>query len=309
MKNRQDESLRSMTNNSSEKSSLSPVIITSPSDIGVRRNSGRNGSRYAPKAITEQLLKLNDHMEDYDSISVIQVSSQAQEKLNFEQAQLNSSKKILSSLEEHKNNNQKFVHIGGGHDHVYPLLKAINDSKKYKNILILNIDAHCDTRVDQRSHSGTPFRDFDLTSSTPFHLIQYGIHIATNSKSTLTPLKNGSEKHFHINDLINTTKCFSNIGKINKSDLLAGCPFDIDPDTAIVISLDSDAIDGANMKGVSAVNGLGLPLNHTYLLINTFAQLKAKNHFFGIYEYNPVYDDLSNLGARSIARIIYDFII
>jgi formiminoglutamase len=53
---------------------------------------------------------------------------------------------------------QNIIHLGGGHDHVYPLLKAIET--KYKKIIILNIDPHCDTRESEHNHSGTPFRQF-----------------------------------------------------------------------------------------------------------------------------------------------------
>ena len=55
-----------------------------------------------------------------------------------------------------------------------------------KIILIINFDAHCDTRVDDRSHSGTPFRDFDGVAKKPFHLIQIGIHEYANNDMTLS---------------------------------------------------------------------------------------------------------------------------
>ena len=38
------------------------LILKSESDVGVRRNLGRNGTRYAPRAIENTFKKLNHHL-------------------------------------------------------------------------------------------------------------------------------------------------------------------------------------------------------------------------------------------------------
>lgn len=302
MKNRQEESIRPLINKDIDKIKSNPVFLFSPSDVGVRRNLGRNGSRYAPQAIFNQFCSLNNHFL-YENIYTVNTTSQKKEAENFQLAQNLSAAEIESKISLQVDFT-KTIHIGGGHDHIFPLLKAIQNSKKFKNIFILNIDAHCDTRVDEIHHSGTPFRNFDSITNLPTHLVQYGVHFATNSKTTLTPLTNIKEHQIFMKDIRMLSDNYKNV----PSSIYENMEFEISKETAVVISLDCDAIDGASMKGVSAVNGHGLSFEHVHQLVLDLKQKFAKQHFLGIYEYNPVFDDLSNLGARSMARLIYDFL-
>ena len=269
-----------------DKNNGETLFLLSPSDVGIRRNNGRNGSRFGPQVIFKNFLKLNSHLEDVHKISTITVSDQEREKVDFHQAQMEHSQKILESLECERKN---ILHIGGGHDHAYPLLKAIEDSKKFKKILIINVDAHCDTRVEEIRHSGTPFRDFDNSTKIKVQLIQYGIHNYSNSSSTLSPLKNIDQK------VINHPSSFY---------LDEGF---IDDSTFVYLSLDADGLDSSVMRAVSAVNPNGLSIQNVEEIIQKVKSL-CKNRAFGIYEYNPVYDDLSNQGAKVISHLMYKWL-
>lgn len=276
------------------------LFLTSPTDIGVRRNKGRNGARFAPLAIMNVLKKFNNHDESL-KLKEVCVSFEKDEKENFEKAQNISSELIGQSIQN--SSARKVVHIGGGHDHVYPLLKSLDSLKQFNNILIINIDAHCDTRVDDINHSGTPFRDYSKIATKPFHLIQYGIQKLANSTQTLSELGRGTQEKVFMHTLEQKSDGF----KIIPKDFLVSCPFEIDNKTLILLSLDCDAIDGSQMKGVSAVNPDGIPYKHVKNLITHINKLH-QNVYLGIYEYNPVYDDLSQLGARSLSSLIYDYL-
>lgn len=273
-------------------------FLLSPSDMGVRRNLGRPGARFAPECILYQFKKMNSH---FDSLRFSEhiVSSQKEEKIDFHKAQDQSSEAIEKKIE-----NFKFIHIGGGHDHVYPLLKTLDSKlkhqKEFENIVIVNIDAHLDTRVDEQRHSGTPFRNFDEKANLPFYLYQYGIHQFANSKSTHQAL---NRNKMHINYFKH-----NHFDKINfLKDLKENCPFEINNKTLLLISLDCDALHASIMQGVSAVNHNGLTLDHCVQLINTLSELRLKT-IFGIYEYNPLLDNLSTSGARAISFLINNFI-
>ena len=218
MKNRKIESLgpqitqiKSLEDNQLLQNELmnSIAILCSPSDIGVRRNKGRNGARFAPSGIIASLKKLNaHHLEKSINYKLIDVTKQETEASDFHQAQDTSSSQIKEIL---LNSSYHFkVHLGGGHDHAYPLLKAIDESKKYDQIIIINIDAHCDTRIDDQRHSGTPFRDFDqLAPKTPTSMIQYGLHHFSNSVSTMSPLKHVKERKTLLSEVANRTAQFT----------------------------------------------------------------------------------------------------
>lgn len=271
----------------------SAIIMSSPCDLGVRRNFGRAGSRFAPKVILNTIKKFNNHFSSTFSIGAINVS-QINDSSDFDQLQINESNQIKNIIEQ---KDKKFIHIGGGHDHVYPLLRAIEKTQQYQNLIIINIDAHCDTRVDSISHSGTPFRDFDKNTKLPFYLFQYGIHLETNNKETISDLKNGimhlSAKQQSVEEVIQSIR--------------TNCPFEISDKTLLLISIDCDGFDASFMSAVSAVNLNGISLDH-YLELQEELKTLCSKSILGIYEYNPLFEDLSLKGAKAISKIITDYL-
>ncbi len=264
-------------------------ILTCSSDLGVIRNGGRRGSNFGPQAILSSLYKMASH-QSKNKFSVAEVAP-----LNFDQ--LNETENILPFL-----NGAPLIQIGGGHDHIYPLLNALN--KTYKKITVINIDAHLDTRTDSTFHSGTPFRQFSNSAEGEFHLIQIGIHDFSNPDSNYEKLKNGKMDIISFNELKNETEnfslpCMPLIKKFLKDNY--------DEKHALVFSLDCDAIDSAIMEGVSAVNHQGLPLFAIEEILENLKKVYDVK-IFGIYEYNPVYDNLSEKGSKAIAKLIYQLI-
>ena len=58
------------------------------------------------------------------------------------------------------------------------------------------------------------------------------------------------------------------------------------------------------MEGVSAVNHRGLPYDFIEdVLLYSIDALNCQH--FGIFEYNPLYENLSQKGARALASLIY----
>ncbi|MEX0798011.1 MAG: arginase family protein [Bacteriovoracaceae bacterium] len=273
------------------------LILKSPSDIGVRRNKGRNGARFAPLAIENVFKKMTDHLA-IGSFHSHNVSNQEAEKKDYVRAIENSSARIRKFL---NSASVPTIHLGGGHDHAFPLMSAL--AKESKNILIINFDAHCDTRVDKIPHSGTPFRDFDAASNCPFHLAQVGIHDYANSAKTLQPLKRNT-----MDIIFSETSKEIPKGEKFVDRIFSRCPFPIDQDTALFISLDCDALSSSVMSAVSAVNHNGLPSESLYAWIETLKLFPCSRKVFGIYEYNPLYDDLSQKGARLLAGFAYQFL-
>lgn len=269
------------------------LFIKSSSDVGTVRNFGRRGSGYAPEAILSVVKKLALHIEE--KWSDIEVADSKLEEENFDEAQKSYAEKMAVMFQSYSKT-RKYVYLGGGHDHVYPLLKALNE--KSKKIIVINIDAHLDTRIDEFHNSGTPFRQFAREFEGSFQLIQLGIHDFANAKSTMSELGNAKEVVATYEDLKHLTGNFNN----NWKQFERMIPYD--QTATYVLSLDADALDSAIMEGVSAVNHKGLPYHFVEeLLVYCLDVLRIKH--FGIYEYNPVYDNLSQKGARALASLIY----
>ncbi|MCY4644912.1 MAG: arginase family protein [Bacteriovoracales bacterium] len=269
-------------------------FLTAESDWGVARNGGRRGARFAPKAIVHCLGKMVSHTPLLWEAHP--VSNALLEPIDFNGAQKESTQ-MIASLLKLKESPTPLFHLGGGHDHIYPLLKALEKSGS-KRVVVVNIDAHCDTRPDPLPHSGTPFRQFDEETSLDFDLIQLGIHSYTNTKATLAPLKRGRMTVFGVEEL--PRKASSMRAFLNET-------VPIHPDAHYIVSLDCDGLSSSIMEAVSAVNHNGLEFEQVSAIFNwARKRLAAEKLIYGIYEYNPIYDNLSQKGARALAALIYE---
>ena len=272
------------------------LFIKSSSDEGVIRNRGRNGSRFAPQALLTafKAMTWNHNCQDFRFIEV-EVGNQEAEKLNFNQAQKLEAQKISEVLLQHKT--AHVCHVGGGHDHIYPLLLALKD--QFKKIIVINLDAHADTRTDSDFHSGTPFRQISQDLKEKFKLFQVGLHPFTNSVSTLSPI-DSEMRILWRNEVSMTAKVETYFAEIKKT---------IDQDTCLIFSLDADVMASHLVPGVSAVNHNGLTMNELKNLWKHYLDIKPQHaSILGIYELNPVYDSLSCVSMKTIASFLYEIL-
>jgi formiminoglutamase len=265
------------------------LVLKSSSDVGVMRNGGRNGARFAPQSFISffKRLSLTEKIKE-KYLQEFEVSDQRAEGEDFDAAQRAEAEKIHSILKTHPDS--FILHLGGGHDHIYPLLKALQAPKT----IVINIDAHADTRTDDEAHSGNPFRKFSEEGN--LRIYQIGLHPFANSMSTLAPLKKGHMSSLWRRDLNpeNLEKMFMEIRK------------EITPETKVVLSIDADALSGTIIPGVSAVNGAGLNLEELDLIWEKYAHLKFSHKpILGIYELNPLYDTLSGMSMRTMAGFVF----
>jgi len=293
LQKRYNESLASLFNQGNKTKKL--FFLKSSSDVGVMRNGGRNGARYAPQSILANFKKFSStNLASEIDFYEFEVANMIEESLDFPRAQVNQSDKIKAIFEN--NPGASICHLGGGHDHIYPLLKAI--SPNYKRIIVLNIDAHADTRNDETHHSGTPFRQFAEEYSGDLHLFQLGLNPFANSFSTLTPLNQGTSHFLWRGELSNNSKLDVFFNKISSL---------INKETFVIFSLDADALNGHEMPGVSAINPNGLTQEMLTGIWQRFSLLNLHHPLMlGIYELNPVYDTLSMQSSKKIAAFIFE---
>lgn len=280
-------------NNKAEIKEADILFLKFSSDAGVIKNMGRRGSLFAPEAILNVVKKMASH--NLLKWSDVELADRAAEAGNFAESQKVLAQKIQQTLSS-QGRTQKFVYLGGGHDYAYPILSALNQFTK--KIVIINLDAHLDTRTDIDPNSGTPFRQIARDFNGDIEIVQLGIHDFANSISTMSNLPNAKEVVATYEDVRFGTKDFTETDKF----LSRVIPFQ--KDTMFVFSLDADVLDSSIMEGVSAVNHRGLPYDFVEdVLLYCIDELKCQH--FGIFEYNPVYDNLSQKGARTLASLIY----
>lgn len=273
----------------------SMLFLKSSSDEGVIRNGGRNGARFAPQSFLSVFKKLSvtEGNRGYTFFEQ-EVALPLEECEDFPKAQNQQAQRILKVLKAHPHS--RVCHLGGGHDHIYPLTMALSQS--FKKVVIINLDAHADTRIDDSPHSGTPFRQFSQIYQGEFYLFQIGLHRFANSESTLRKLDKGNMSILWRRDLDNEVKYrefFETIESI------------VDEKTLVIFSIDADALDGSIVPGVSAVNANGLKREHLQRLWEDYRKLEFTHApIMGIYELNPVYDTLSMMSMRTLASFVYE---
>jgi formiminoglutamase len=280
-------------NNKSDTRSADILFLKFSSDIGTIRNLGRRGSLYAPEAILSVVKKLASHQ--LFRWSDIELADREEEKSDFKKAQQQLALRVQNVQAENPRA-QKFIYLGGGHDYAYPVLKALNATAN--KLVVINIDAHLDTRTDVEPNSGTPFRQIAGEWNGEIEIVQLGIHDYANSISTMSNLPKGKEVVATYEDVRYGTKNFTETEKFLKRVIPK------QENTTYVFSLDADAMDSGIMEGVSAVNHRGLSYDFIEdVLLYSIDELGCRH--FGIFEYNPVYDNLSQKGARALASLIY----
>ncbi len=256
-------------------------LLIGQNDKGVELNRGRIGSRDAGRVLLHHFSMMMKPAESNFSICS-----------NFIPVNQSEIPKNLW--------NKNSVHLGSGHDHAYDFLQLAL-ANGAKNFIILNFDAHADMRKDNLLHSGTPFRFFyeqNKTKIKNYTLHQYGLNPYSQNPADLE-LSGANVKVLWQQDMsFEKIKETLNTLKTAQKE-----------DTLLLVSLDADVISGNSMSAVSAVNPRGVSPE---LIFQTLKYIKEEFKMYqpklGIYEYNPLYDEISGRGAKLLATILYDWI-
>ena len=179
---------------------------------------------------------------------------------------------IYDSVHEHISAGNAVISLGGDHSITYPIIAA--HAEFYKNITILQIDAHSDLYDDFENNPfshASPFARI-MEKKLASRLIQIGIRC-------LTPHQIDQAKKFDVE-------------YIEMKDFTSDNNLDIQG--PLYISLDLDGLDPAFAPGVSHHEPGGLTTREVLsLLHNLDAQIIGAD----IVEYNPVRDHVGMTAA------------
>ena len=261
------------------------------SDEGVKRNKGRIGAANAPDEIRKACANLPFHSTNSNQVfdfGNIKLNGSDLESARNEQVQ------CVSELIE----NQFFpIILGGGHETALGDFLAL--SKHYKNIGIINIDAHFDLRIPvEKSSSGTPFFEmaqFCRENNREFHYLCAGIQKTGNTQALFERANELNVKTILADEIqIDLNQTLREIKDFAKQ-------FD-----AVYLSLDLDVLDAAFAPGVSApcVNGL-----NPFQVKSIIRQVKKSGRLklFDVVELNPEFDS-DNRTAKLAAHFLQEFV-
>ncbi len=264
------------------------VILGSPQDMGVIRNKGREGAKYAPDKIRESFYKLTVS-ETIESIKIFDLGN-----IKIEDKLEDIHKKQEEVVFQLLSDNKKVIILGGGNDISYPDCKAL--SRFNNNPLVFNIDSHFDVRPDKIRNSGTSYRMLlDENLLNPKNFYEIGIKQHSSSIAHKNYLeKKGS--HVFYYDKVTGVKIKKILNEIlfKKKNKVLFWGFDI------------DSINESDAPGVSAPNPVGFSIEEA-LLIAEIAGHDKRTKIFEISEVNPKFD-FDNKTSRLTALIIWKFL-
>ncbi len=259
---------------------------------GVKRNQGRPGTKNGPNAIRQLLGKLPIHQ---DALRIADCGDLVfNEQVELKTFQLQFAGHINRILR-----NQTFpIALGGGHDISYAHFCGIHEAlyEEGKQFGIINFDAHFDLRKEDRSTSGTPFRQILEQFGDHAHYVALGIQQSANTLE-LFEVANRMQVNY-----LTLEHCNLHDSKESR-DLIDTLSKQVDH---IYVTVDMDGFSSAYSPGVSAPSPFGLTPAYVATMLR---YLLHSNKVVAIdfAETNPTFD-ADDATARLVAKLIWEVV-
>lgn len=261
-------------------------------DEGVKRNHGRPGAHKGPDALRSALANMASH-RGHDQLVDLGNIHAAPDALETAQDALSVAVKLCQQA------GMRTLVLGGGHETAFGHGRGLLDAWPDARIAIVNIDAHLDLRRAARATSGTPFRQLAqhcAQQQREFHYTCIGVNPAANTQALLD-----EAARLNVN-IIWDTDCQrpeQPQAAMQIAALLAWAD-------KVYLTIDLDALPGWQMPAVSALAGLGIPLDTLLTLLAPLCR-SPKLQAVDLVEFNPEFDR-DNLGAKVAARLAWQIV-
>ncbi len=246
-------------------------------------SSFRPGSRFAPDSIREASYGIESYSPyQKKDLREKRICDLGNIPLSFGDKMLNLD--IIESFTDKMIQKKKrFIFMGGEHLISYPIIKSFK--KRYKNLVVLHIDAHSDLidsyRGERFSHASVMKRVAELVGFE--NLYQLGIR-SLNEKDILLPHRDTNMQLFKLSK---TQEFVETIGK-----------------NPVYISLDLDVLDPSCLPGTGTPEPGGVTYGELLECVLLFSKLNIAG--IDVVELSPHYDTsgISSITAASIIREI-----
>jgi len=277
------------------------ALLGLPDDRGVVMNSGRPGAKDGPDAIRAALAAFGT---TYDGLHERDLDVKVYDAGDVAPSTLSDPVEALTETHERVTEAARAIHdagmipicLGGGHDLTFPTVRALAQHASYP-VGGLNLDAHLDVRAE--AGSGMPFRA----------LIEGG-HMNARCFSVLGAgrFANSAEHSRWLTEqggrIIDAEVALKSDAPMKEafSRLASGDA----PDAPAFVTIDLDAIDASQAPGVSAMNPMGLSVQHA-VQVARLAGTRSNIRHFDVMELSPMHDDRGRT-AKIAALLVLTFI-
>jgi formiminoglutamase len=276
-----------------------PVVVGFPQDEGVRRNHGRSGAAAAPVAIRRWLYQLTpwDAVTgtDLGRLGLLDVGNvSAGSDLEASQAALAD---VVAAVLA---GGAIPIVLGGGHETAYGCY--LGHVRASRPVALVNLDAHLDVRptFDGRGHSGSPFRQAMEHPTAPLPGDRYVCLGAQPHAVSRQHADYARSRGAVVRWLPEVRgRLAAAFDRERERFAAAGCP--------VHVTLDADAVDAADVPGVSAPNVGGLPGAEVLDWVRQVGASPAVAGF-DLVEINPRLDP-DDRSARWAALAVWGFLV
>jgi formiminoglutamase len=275
------------------------VIIGFPQDEGVRRNGGRIGAAEAPHAIRRQLYRLTlcdcqADVELADSPPLDLGNVRIAGPLEETQAAL---AEVIAAV---LRSGAIPIVLGGGHETAYG--HFLGYVAERRRVGIINVDAHLDLRplADGKGHSGSPFRQ---ALEHPVYPLPGERYVCLGAQ----PHRVSRRHWLYACENGCTIRWCSEVRNTLRQHFLDTYNRLVAADCTVSLTLDADAVQAADVPGVSApnVSGLsGVEVAACARLAGSLVQVASLD----IVEINPRFDR-DDQSAGWAAQVVWNFLI
>lgn len=268
------------------------IMVSFPSDEGVRRNGGRPGAAEAPELILEQLMKLTPHPAYHQRHTELLKSACFCEPVTCS-GDVETDQELLGEKTGKLLRDGIIpVIIGGGHETSYGHFLGYVNAKK--PVTVLNIDAHADVRPlkNEKAHSGSPFRQ---ALGHPSGLCNtynvFGLNPSSTSVAHYDYVNDHGKAIFKADVSSSTVHTF--LDQKNTGNVMA--------------TMDMDVVGQPEAPGVSAPNNAGLSAETWLKIAFEFGKNPAVRSF-DLCEVNPRFDR-DHQTVKLAARTLWNFLL
>lgn len=258
------------------------VLLGIPEDIGPRANFGNGGADLGFQAFLKRFVNLqaNPFVDGRQILLLgeikLQDLQQQSEALQSQDAeQLATLRSLCAQIDERTTPVLQTIFdagltplvIGGGHNNALPLLKALAQSYGTQ-VNAVNLDPHCDFRLQEGRHSGNGFS----YASALGYLNRYfvlGLHELKNSATALDQLQQAGAGYCSYQDLYLHQRCTFD------EAVAEAIRFVDQPHTPVGIELDTDSI---SMMPVSAFTNCGVSVREAEQYVYQLAKLPQSRY-------------------------------
>ncbi len=256
------------------------ALIGLPDDTGVRLNNGRPGAAFGPAALRAALGRMGT---SFDAAAGREIPALLFDAGDF-QPRAGGDALALADTHQHLSETAYQCHasglipifVGGGHDLSFPTIRALHRLAGAP-LGGINLDAHLDVR--ETIGSGMPFRaliDGGHIDARRFTVLGAGAF--ANARQHVAWLTS------HGGSIVPVERCRADFSAcLSRAFEAAG-------DGPAFVSIDLDSIDASQAPGVSAVNPMGLSVEHA-VAAGRRAGADPRVRHFDIMELSPPHDD------------------